>query len=100
MGLVAFKFVIGDAVPKVSYMTVLDKYALVCSSMVFLVAVLVAVLPLLNGAEEVRTLEATYIVPGLAVLWIGFQLIIFCRVVRWNMLLRREMGRALQSPPE
>ena len=95
---VAFKFVISDAVPKVSYMTVLDTYVLVCNALFFMVAIGTTAMPFL--VDDPQQFEMSWLVPALLAFWIGFHALFAGRVMRWNTLIGKVLGTKMPAPPE
>lgn len=98
----AFKFVVSDSLPKVTYMTVLDKYVSVCNLMLILFVLYFSTVPHLDVLHDafdndVHRAELTIFLPIAATIWILFNLIFLCRVCRVNKIHKRERGRPMRE---
>jgi len=92
----AFKFVIADSLPKVTYMTVLDKYVAVCNAGFTLFVAMFSILPLLD-VSDVHTLELTYFLPTISGIWLVFNIVFLYRVWRVDNLHKATLGRKMRE---
>jgi len=98
----AFKFVVSDSLPKVTYMTVLDKYISVCNLGLILFVLYFSTVPHLNVLHEafdddVHRAELTIFLPIAAGIWILFNIVFLYRVWRVNKIHKAERGRPMRE---
>jgi len=97
----AFKFVVSDSLPKVTYMTVLDKYVSVCNMMLILFVLYFSTVPHLDvlhdAFDDVHRAELTIFLPIAAGFWIVFNLAFLYRVWRVNKIHKAERGRPMRE---
>jgi len=92
----AFKFVISDSLPKVTYMTVLDKYVAVCNLGFTIFIILFSLLPIMD-VSEIRTVELMYFLPILSAVWVVFNIVFLYRVWRVNNLHKAKLGKPMRK---
>jgi len=98
----AFKFVVSDSLPKVTYMTVLDKYVSYCNLVLILFVLYFSTVPHLDFVhdifdDDVHRAELTIFLPMAAAVWILFNLVFLYRVWRVNKLHKAERGRPMRE---
>jgi len=98
----AFKFVVSDSLPKVTYMTVLDKYVSYCNLVLILFVLYFSTVPHLDFVhdifdDDVHRAELTIFLPMAAAIWILFNLVFLYRVWRVNKLHKAERGRPMRE---
>jgi len=91
-----FKFVISDSLPKVTYMTVLDKYVMVCNAGFIVFVALFSIMPHLD-VSDIRSFEMRYFFPILVGVWTVFNIVFLYRVWRVNKLHVSELGRPMRE---
>ena len=104
---VAYKFVVADVLPNVSYQTFLDVYVLICFFFMVLAAVENAVWNTVgydrSGDEPVEVMDEFFVMSGylglFAVVNIGFWLFAAVAVSRTRAKSRREWKRYLKGAP-
>jgi hypothetical protein len=90
---VAFKFVIADSLPKVSYMTVLDIYFVFVMVYNILLSVAVSALAMTHSTRETEYLVGV----SMLAVWVVIHVIFVYRCLAYVSQLRKALGRPIPS---